>query len=552
MKFIKVSTFIAVLAVFLFQGCTLSEQHSTPHAKHVIVIGVDGLSPNGILNAHAPIMDSMTENGSWAYHTRAVMPSSSGANWGSMLMGAGPEQHGIISNDWRTDNLVLPPIVVRDDNKFPTIFAVVRDANPEAELGAILHWNPISNFIEEGVTSYMALPKSERETTDLAVEYITSKKPMFTFIHLDHVDGAGHGAGHGSPEYYLAVSRADSLIGEIVEATKVAGIYEETVFIISSDHGGLGTGHGGNTLAEMEIPFIVFGKNVKRGHAITIPVYGYDVPATALFALGIDQPYEWISRPIRSAFNGNEEPKLHYRMNTFMSPPIINPMGEGAPNPYGGLFINEKPEVSIQNVAGRGEVRYTLDGSAPTASSPIYENPFVITSNTVVQARTFDRQLPISETVSAYFRIVDDTSNIGINYQSYLIGEVDSLPDFSRLKPVYSGVSLEISSNNIDLPQDTYVATVFDGHISIPTDGNYTLYLASDDGSKLYINDELVIDNDGDHGVVLKSESLNLNSGTHEIRVEWMNLGGGYWLGTMIEGPGIPKQIIPPSMLVLQ
>src|SRR5690606_10029021 len=156
----------------------------------------------------------------WAYHTRSVMPSSSGANWGSMLMGAGPEQHGIISNDWRTDNLVLPPIVVRDDNKFPTIFGIIRDQRPDAELGAILHWNPISNFIEEGVTSYIALPKNERETTDLAIVYINDKKPLFTFIHLDHVDGAGHGYGHGSQEYYLAVSRADSLIGEIIQATK--------------------------------------------------------------------------------------------------------------------------------------------------------------------------------------------------------------------------------------------------------------------------------------------------------------------------------------------
>lgn len=552
MNFSKNGVLIVVFALFLLQGCTLSPKDLTPDAKHVIVIGIDGLSPNGIINAETPVMKSMAANGAWAYHTRAVMPSSSGANWGSMLMGAGPEQHGIISNSWRTDNLVLPPIVARDDNKFPTIFAVLRDEMPDAELGAILHWNPISNFIEDGVTNYMALPKTERETTDLAVDYIISRKPMFTFIHLDHVDGAGHGAGHGTPEYYLAVARADSLIGEIIQATKDAGIYEETVFIISSDHGGLGKGHGGNTLAEMEIPFIVYGKNVKQNHAIAIPVFGYDVPATALFALGIDQPYEWIARPIRSVFEGNEEPKLHYTLNTFTSPPIIRPMGEGAPNQYGGLFINEHPEVSIQNTSGRGVVRYTLDGSTPTTSSPIYENSFIVSSNTVVQARTFDGQLPISEIVSAYFRIVDDTTGIGIKYETYLIGEVDSLPDFSRLESVSKGISFEISSNTVELPQETFIATVFDGQINIPADGNYTFYLASDDGSKLYMNDEVVIDNDGDHGVVLKSESLNLTKGTHKIRVEWMNLGGGYWLGTMIEGPGLPRQIIPPSMLILQ
>lgn len=552
MKSIYINLIVVVLIVLTIQGCSKTTQHAEPNAKHVIVIGVDGLSPNGILNARAPVMNSMTENGAWAYHTRSVMPSSSGANWGSMLMGAGPEQHGIISNNWRADNLILPPIVVRDDNKFPSIFGIIRDQLPDAELGAILHWNPISNYIEEGVTSYMALPKSERETTDLSVEYIKNEKPLFTFIHLDHVDGAGHGFGHGTQEYYSAVSRADSLIGEIIQATKDAGIFEETVFIISSDHGGLGTGHGGNTLAEMEIPFIVYGKNVKKNHAISIPVFGYDVPATALFALGIEQPYEWIARPIRSVFEGNEQPKLHYKMNTFLSPPIITPMGEGAPNPYGGLFVGENPEVSIQNVLDRGDIRFTIDGSAPTPASMIYENPFIVSSNTVVQARIFNQQLPISETTSAYFRVVDNPDQLGIRYKTYMVGEIDSLPDFSQLTPEADGISLEISSNNLNLPRESFVAAVFDGQLQIPTDGTYTFYLASDDGSKMYINDKLVIDNDGDHGVVLKSDTVDLTSGTHKIRVEWFNLGGGYWLGTMIEGPGIPKQIIPPSMLKLQ
>lgn len=545
-------TILALITVITVHGCSQNNTYSEPKAKHVIVIGVDGLSPNGILNAQAPILNNMAENGAWAYHTRSVMPSSSGANWSSMVMGAGPEQHGVISNSWRTDNLVLPPIVVRDDNKFPSIFGVIRDELPNAEIGAILHWNPISNYIEDGVTSYMALPKTERETTDLAIEYIINSKPLFTFIHLDHVDGAGHGFGHGTAEYYHAVSRADSLIGEIIQATKDAGIYNETVFIVSSDHGGLGTGHGGNTLAEMEIPFIVYGKNVKKNHSISIPVNVYDVPATALFALGIEQPYEWTARPIRSAFVGNDQPALKYRMNTFQSPPVISPSLEGPPNPSGGLFINENPEISITNVSGRGDIRFTVDGSAPTANSMKYEHPFVITTNTVVQARLFEQQQPLSETVSAYYRIIDEPGQHGIRYKTYTVSEdIDRLPDFGQLTPLSDGISLEISSNNLRLPRETYVAAVFDGRIQIPNDGNYTFYLASDDGSKLYINDQLVIDNDGDHGVVLKTGTVQLTSGVQNIRVEWFNLGGGYWLGAMIEGPGVPKQIIPTSMLLL-
>ena len=70
---------------------------------------------------------------------------------------------------------------------------------------------------------------------------------MLTFVHLDHVDGAGHTYGHGTSQYYAAVGRADKLVGEIVDAVKRAGTYNETIFIITSDHGGIGKGHGGQS-----------------------------------------------------------------------------------------------------------------------------------------------------------------------------------------------------------------------------------------------------------------------------------------------------------------
>jgi len=546
MKYLVHLLFLVGIAFFT-SSC--SQTVKSPAAKHVIVIGIDGMSPDGINHAETPVMDLMMNEGSYTLHARAVMPSSSGANWGSMLMGAGPEQHGIISNDWRTDNYELYPTVVRNKNLFPTVFAVIRDQRPNAEIGAILDWNPISNFIEQDVTDYLALPEDEDETTRLAQEYIKNKKPDFTFIHIDHVDAAGHNEGHGSPAYYRAVAKADSLIGQIVKATEEAGISEETVFIISSDHGGIGYGHGGNSPAEMEIPFIISGKNVKPGYLLNQPVNTYDNPATALFALGMNQPFEWIGRPVKAAFVGNTAPKLMYSYNKLLPAPEIHPKGEGGSNPPGGLFIGENPELQIRNTAQEGILRYTLDGSQPTGQSPAFEGPISIRETSVAQAALFEGDDRISQISHGYFRILPEAGNHGLNYSLFEISEERTyLPNFSQLKPVENGKALEISTNTLPLPRQHFMAAVFDGMIVIPESGEYRFYLSSDDGSKLYINGELIVDNDGDHGVLTKSGSVQLKEGEQSIRVEWFNGGGGYWLGAYIEGPELPRQIIPPTM----
>lgn len=539
---------IVISAGLLINSCSPSEPQQI--AQHVIVIGIDGLSPDGIRNADTPVMDSMIADGSSSMHARAVMPSSSGANWGSMIMGAGPEQHGIISNDWKTDSFELHPTVTRNKNLFPTVFAVIRDQRPDAQIGAILDWNPISNFIEEDVTDYMGLPENEDETTKEVVDYIRNQSPDFLFVHIDHVDAAGHSQGHGTEPYYQAVAKADSLIGEIVKATEEAGISDETVFIISSDHGGVGFGHGGNTPAEMEIPFIVYGNGVKQGHELNFPINTFDNPATVLFALGLDIPYEWIGRPVKAAFEGNDNPVLMYGINNLVPAPVISPVGEGGSNPPGGLFINETPNLDIQSPDADGLIRFTTDGSEPNEDSPVFEDPIPITENTVVKAAVFRDKKLTSQIATGYFRITDTSSDNGVSYSLFEIDEGTSmLPNFSSLSPVAEGVVPEISTNDLPLPRERYIAAVLEGDIDIPADGTYTFYLASDDGSKLYIGNELVVDNDGDHGVITKSGSIELTEGRHPIRAEWFNGGGGYWLGAYIEGPDLPKQIISPSML---
>ncbi|PQO41974.1 c-type cytochrome [Blastopirellula marina] len=92
-------------------------------------------------------------------------------------------------------------------------------------------------------------------------------------------------------------------------------------------------------------------------------------------------------------------------------------------------------------------------------------------------------------------------------------------------------------------------ATKMTTAIVIPTAGTYRFFVASDDGSRLYLDGSMLINNDGLHGMVEKSGEAQLTPGPHELIVTYFDNGGGDGLRVSWEGPGIKKQAIPTSAL---
>lgn len=540
---------IAALGIALLSGCTsqpTSHPSLTPY-KHVVVIGVDGMSPDGVKKAATPVMDKLMAEGAYTMHSRSVLPTSSSTNWSSMINGAGPEQHGVTSNGWERDDHVLPPVATGPEGIFPTIFSVIREQKPNAKIGAIYHWEGFGRLYEASQADYDMHGPGEDTTAILASEYIKTHQPTFTFIHLDHVDGAGHGQGHGSDAYYKAVEKADSLIGNILEACTTAGITDDMLVIISSDHGGIGFGHGGETLAEIEIPFIMAGPRVRKGHKINHQVYQYDNASTVAFALGIEQPYGWIGKPVKSAFEGFPIPTVKKEIE-FLAEPSIRPRKLGW-GPGGGLFINETPEVSMSSPDEGAEIRFTTDGSKPTPSSKLYEGPFTLNKTTMIRAAAFRGDRDRSQPTSASFRIVKDTKGMGLKYTYYENDkEWEILPDFSALAPVRKGLVAEPSLLALETADGNY-GIRFEGNIQIEEPGEYTFYTNSDDGSRLWIDSKPTVDNDGNHGNIERSGKRELEKGLHRIRVDYMQGHGGAFLEVLWKGPGIPKQVIPPDVL---
>lgn len=270
--------------------------------RHVVIIGVDGLSPDGLAKADTPNIDGLVKRGAHTFRARGVMPTSSSPNWASMIMGAGPEQHGVTSNDWRADKHDIPPILKGAGGIFPTVFQVLREQRPDSVIAVIHHWDGFANLYERTAVDVNENPKSQSETAARAIALFREKRPTLTFVHMDHVDAAGHEHGHGTPPYYRAVEEADRLTGRLLDGLRDAGMLDHSLILLTSDHGGKGKGHGGATLEEIEIPWIVAGPGVAAGRRIDEPVNTYDTAATIAWALRLKPPQAWLGRPVLAAF----------------------------------------------------------------------------------------------------------------------------------------------------------------------------------------------------------------------------------------------------------
>ena len=274
------------------------------HAQpgHVLVIGVDGLSPDGIRNARTPVLDSLMRVGSYSLNAKAVYPSSSSPNWASMITGTSPAHHEIWSNKWqRTDIADKSYCGGAKGQLFPTIFRIVHEQLPKASIACFYDWDDFGRLLEDDVCTVKEDRQGEDDTARRAAEYIRANAPTFSFVHFDHVDHAGHEIGHGTPAYYASVSKADSLIGQVLNALRATGKINDAVVLITADHGGVEKGHGGTSAAEMTIPWIIAGKGIKPNHVLKTPIDTFDTAVTLARLFRVQPPICWTGKAILEA-----------------------------------------------------------------------------------------------------------------------------------------------------------------------------------------------------------------------------------------------------------
>jgi len=294
---------IIALFVLVLSGCAAvaAQPGEAGRGGRVIIVGVDGLSVDGVSTAHAPRLRELMARAAWTLEARGVMPTLSSPNWASAINGAGPEQHGITSNGWFRRMVEIQPACRAEDGTFPTIFGVLRAESPASRIAVFHDWPGFSKLLERDAPDVLRHESGAARTTQAAIAYWKQNRPVLTFIHLDNVDHAGHAHGWYAKEYYQAVEAADGYIGQVLDMIDGLHARESTYILVTSDHGGTAHGHGKNSLAEIQIPWILAGPGVQPGQ-ILAPVNTFDTALTVAWIFDLKPPPCWIGRPVLAAF----------------------------------------------------------------------------------------------------------------------------------------------------------------------------------------------------------------------------------------------------------
>ncbi len=254
-------------------------------------------------------------------------------------------------------------------------------------------------------------------------------------------------------------------------------------------------------------------------------------------------------KKIRIVIEGSRGVPLLSRVMVYCGDPSVEIVTDS-------LAFIDSTTATVRSNNPRATIRYTLDGTVPTSSSTKYTGPIKITESCTLRAVALFNGMKSVKSASAAFRKYERSElrhpiifirapDPGLRYRYYEQGW-QTLDQFTDAKETSSGVSL----NGLDLShrsRDEHFAFVFDGVISVPEDGIYTFKLTSDDGSRLYIGDDRIIDNDGLHGMETKQGIAPLAAGYHHVRVEYFNAAGGMGLKLEWQGPGVRTGPVPAT-----
>jgi predicted AlkP superfamily pyrophosphatase or phosphodiesterase len=285
------------LAVMLSLTCRAFAQPARPipGIQKVLIVSIDGLRPDLALRADTPTIHQLIKDGSFTFWARTTAESVTLPSHTSMLTGVTPVRHTI---QWNMDLPLEHPIYPA----FPTLFELAKTAGYTTAMAA-----GKSKFIaldKPGTLDWCFIPRvdtkcEDPEVAEQALKILREHKPDVLFVHFPSVDNVGHAIGWATDEQLLVISQADNCLGQLLSAYDDLNLANQTLVIVTADHGGAGRSHGPDDPRSRHIPWIVRGPGIRKGLDLTtygdLTIDTEDTFCTACYCLGL---HESLARPL--------------------------------------------------------------------------------------------------------------------------------------------------------------------------------------------------------------------------------------------------------------
>lgn len=254
---------------------------ANPVAHHVVIISLDGVSPDVLKQAKIPYIDALWQKGSYSWKAKTVTSSTTLSSYVSMFSSVLPKQHGF--------------------DKVPMLFTLAQQAG--LTIAAYVGNEALNHLISSSTFGHFEYLKAPAiQIAEAAAKYIATVHPHLCFVHLPDPDVAGHKFGWLSPQHIRAIEDCDKAVGTLVSALNDSKVIDDTVVILTSDHGGHATPHGSDFEEDIFVPWIMAGRGVHIGHELNTSIIIMDTAPTVAYVLGLETPKEWRGKPVREAF----------------------------------------------------------------------------------------------------------------------------------------------------------------------------------------------------------------------------------------------------------
>lgn len=262
----------------------------TPLARRVLILSIDGLRPDAIALAPMPTLMKLMESSAYSLTAQTIRLSATLPSHASMLTGQCPDKHGV---DWN-DYLPEKGFALGTD-----IFDLAHASGLQTAM--FVGKEKLRQVTEPSSTDIF---KFINDRDLIVTENLITNFPSdfrLLFIHFATTDDMGHVYGWLSGEQLSVIYRADQAIEKILAELDARGIRDETLIIITADHGGHDTSHTSGYPEDMTIPWIANGAGVVPKQ-LTAQVNTVDTAATVAYALNLQIPSEWDGVPVYEAF----------------------------------------------------------------------------------------------------------------------------------------------------------------------------------------------------------------------------------------------------------